>query len=187
MLYSTPNVSQAYRTVPLDVNTPICMRGPGFASGVLRHRVGHGRTRPRARHRPDRAAPAQRTRPRTSRPSLPFSTRRLRECYTVGAREFGWHRRNPKPRSTRDGDWLIGTGHGRRRLRHRAHARPRPGSGWTPTAPRWSRPPTSDMGPGTYTSQTQVAADALGLTMRTVTFRLGDSLHAADPAARRLA
>jgi xanthine dehydrogenase YagR molybdenum-binding subunit len=39
----------------------------------------------------------------------------------------------------------------------------------------------SDMGPGTYTSQTQVAADALGLTMRTVTFRLGDSLYPPTP------
>jgi xanthine dehydrogenase YagR molybdenum-binding subunit len=33
------------------------------------------------------------------------------------------------------------------------------------------------MGPGTYTSETQVAADALGLTTRTVTFRLGDALY----------
>ncbi len=41
---------------------------------------------------------------------LPFSTRRLRECYRVGAQEFGWQRRNPRPASTRDGDWLIGTG-----------------------------------------------------------------------------
>ncbi|MGW7210805.1 molybdopterin cofactor-binding domain-containing protein, partial [Streptomyces sp. NPDC054837] len=32
MLYSMPNVRQAYRQVPLDVNTPIWMRGPGFAS-----------------------------------------------------------------------------------------------------------------------------------------------------------
>jgi xanthine dehydrogenase YagR molybdenum-binding subunit len=32
------------------------------------------------------------------------------------------------------------------------------------------------MGPGTYTSMPQVAADALGLTMTTVTFRLGDSV-----------
>jgi xanthine dehydrogenase YagR molybdenum-binding subunit len=35
-----------------------------------------------------------------------FSTR-LREGFRAGAREFGWHRRNPRPRSTRDGDWLI--------------------------------------------------------------------------------
>jgi xanthine dehydrogenase YagR molybdenum-binding subunit len=31
------------------------------------------------------------------------------------------------------------------------------------------------MGPGTYTSMTQVAADALGMTMNTVRFELGDS------------
>jgi xanthine dehydrogenase YagR molybdenum-binding subunit len=31
------------------------------------------------------------------------------------------------------------------------------------------------MGPGTYTSMSQLAADALGLTMRTVRFELGDS------------
>jgi xanthine dehydrogenase YagR molybdenum-binding subunit len=34
---------------------------------------------------------------------------------------------------------------------------------------------TSDMGPGTYTSMTQVAADALGLPMPRVRFALGDS------------
>jgi xanthine dehydrogenase YagR molybdenum-binding subunit len=37
------------------------------------------------------------------------------------------------------------------------------------------------MGPGTYTSMTQVAADALGLTMTTVEFRLGDSLMPPTP------
>lgn len=35
MLYSMPNVRQAYATVPLDVNTPIWMRGPGYASAAL--------------------------------------------------------------------------------------------------------------------------------------------------------
>jgi len=32
----------------------------------------------------------------------------------------------------------------------------------------------SDMGPGSYTSMTQVAADALGLPMQRVRFTLGD-------------
>jgi xanthine dehydrogenase YagR molybdenum-binding subunit len=40
---------------------------------------------------------------------------------------------------------------------------------------------SSDMGPGTYTSMTQVAADALGLTMDTVRFELGDSLMPPTP------
>ena len=44
-------------------------------------------------------------------PPLPeAATRRLRECYTVGAREFIWRRRSRKPRSRREGDWLIGKG-----------------------------------------------------------------------------
>ena len=41
---------------------------------------------------------------------LPFSTRATRECYRVAAERFGWARRDRKPRSMRDGRWLIGWG-----------------------------------------------------------------------------
>ncbi|MFM9614491.1 xanthine dehydrogenase family protein molybdopterin-binding subunit [Streptomyces niveiscabiei] len=174
MLYSTPNVSQTYGTVPLDVNTPTYMRGPGYASGSypvesamdeLAHELGVDPIELRLRNEP---ADDEST-------NLPFSTRRLRDCYRVGAREFGWHRRNPKPRSTRDGDWLIGMGmaagvydtqRGEAQVSVRLDA---DGTALLQSA-------TSDMGPGTATSMTQVAADALGLPMRKVTFRLGDSL-----------
>jgi xanthine dehydrogenase YagR molybdenum-binding subunit len=111
---------------------------------------------------------------------LPFSTRRLRECYDVGTREFGWQRRNPKPGATRDGDWLIGTGmaaavYDTARAPAQAHVRLNAdGTALVQSA-------TSDMGPGTYTSMPQVAADALGLTMDTVQFRLGDSLMPPTP------
>ncbi|MGW0584801.1 xanthine dehydrogenase family protein molybdopterin-binding subunit, partial [Streptomyces sp. NPDC002920] len=109
MLYTTPNVAQTYRTVPLDVNTPTPMRGPGYSSAAfpiesamdeLAHELGIDPIELRRRNEPENDQASGR----------PFSTRRLRECYTVGAREFGWHRRDPRPRSTRDGDWLIGTG-----------------------------------------------------------------------------
>ncbi|MEU6381613.1 xanthine dehydrogenase family protein molybdopterin-binding subunit [Streptomyces sp. NPDC046909] len=175
MLYSMPNVSQVYRTVPLDVHTPIWMRGPGFASASfviesamdeLAHELGVDPIELRRRNEP---AEDEST-------NEPFSTRRLSECYTVGAREFGWDRRNPKPRSTRDGDWLIGLGMAAGVYdpgRFPAQARARLDADGTAVV----EAATSDMGPGTYTSQTQVAADALGLTMRTVTFRLGDSLY----------
>ncbi|MDX2938388.1 xanthine dehydrogenase family protein molybdopterin-binding subunit [Streptomyces ipomoeae] len=174
MLYSTPNVRQTYRTAPLDVNTPTFMRGPGYASGAypvesamdeLAHELGLDPIELRLRNEPGADESS----------GLPFSTRRLRECYRVGAREFGWHRRNPGPRTTRDGDWLIGMGmaagvydtqRGEARVSVRLDA---DGTALLQSA-------TSDMGPGTATSMTQVAADALGLTMRQVTFRLGDSL-----------
>ena len=34
----------------------------------------------------------------------------MRECYRVGAERFGWSRRNPQPRSMRDGNELVGWG-----------------------------------------------------------------------------
>ncbi|MBX9396612.1 xanthine dehydrogenase family protein molybdopterin-binding subunit [Streptomyces sp. TRM72054] len=175
MLYSMPNVRQAYRQVPLDVNTPIWMRGPGFASASfviesamdeLAHRLGIDPIELRRRNEPSEDEST----------NEPFSTRRLSECYTVGARAFGWDRRNPKPRSTRDGDWLIGLGMATGVYdpgRYPAQARARLDADGTAVV----EAATSDMGPGTYTAQTQVSADALGLTMRTVTFRLGDSRY----------
>ncbi|MFC7883043.1 xanthine dehydrogenase family protein molybdopterin-binding subunit [Streptomyces sp. NPDC057376] len=179
MLYSTPNVCQAYRTVPLDVNTPLYMRGPGFATASfviesamdeLAAKLGIDPIELRRRNEPSE----------DESKNLPFSTRRLRECYTTGARQFGWDQRRAKPRSRREGDWLIGMGMAAGvydTARMPAQARIRLNADGTAVVDAAA----SDMGPGTYTSQTQVAADALGLTMRTVTFRLGDSLFPPTP------
>jgi xanthine dehydrogenase YagR molybdenum-binding subunit len=179
MLYSVPHVRQAYSTVPLDVNTPIWMRGPGYATASfviesamdeLATEVGIDPIELRLRNEPAKDESS----------GLPFSTRKLRECYAVGAREFGWSRRDPAPRSTRDGDWLIGTGmaaavYDTARAPAQAHVRLNAdGTALVQSA-------TSDMGPGTYTSMPQVAADALGLTMRTVRFQLGDSIMPPTP------
>ena len=40
----------------------------------------------------------------------PFSSKALREGYRQGAEAFGWNKRNPAPRSMRDGDDLVGWG-----------------------------------------------------------------------------
>ncbi|MEV1076894.1 xanthine dehydrogenase family protein molybdopterin-binding subunit [Streptomyces sp. NPDC050211] len=179
MLYSTPNVRQAYRHVPLDVSTPWFMRGPGYSTASyaiesamdeLAHELSLDPLKLRLRNEPADDESSGR----------PFSTRRLRECYRAGAREFGWHRRNPKPRSTRDGDWLIGMGMAAGVYdteRSEAQASVRLDADGTALV----QSSTSDMGPGTATSMTQVASDALGLTMRQVTFRLGDSLMPPAP------
>ncbi|MGP4006946.1 xanthine dehydrogenase family protein molybdopterin-binding subunit [Streptomyces sp. 4N124] len=180
MLYTTPNVRQAHRSVPLDVNAATWMRGPGYATAAfpmesaldeLAHELGVDPIELRLRNEPEEDPSS----------GLPFSTRRLRDCYRVGVREFGWNRRNPEPRSTRDGDWLIGTGVATGVydvVRSAAQASVRLDANGTALI----ESSASDMGPGTYTSMTQVAADALGLTMRNVTFRLGDSVMPPAPA-----
>ncbi|GAA3794649.1 xanthine dehydrogenase family protein molybdopterin-binding subunit [Streptomyces phyllanthi] len=179
MLYSTPGVRQAYRTVPLDVNSPIWMRGPGAATGSyviesamdeLAHELGIDPIELRRRNEPAQD-PSD---------NAPFSTRRLLECYTVGAREFGWDRRKQSPRSTRDGDWLIGMGMAAG-VYHTAVAPARTRARLNADGTAVIESATSDMGPGTYTSQTQVAADALGLAVRAVDFRLGDSRYPQTP------
>lgn len=172
-LYAIPNVRSTYHIVPVDVSTPTWMRGPGWGTGVysvecaldeLANELGIDPIELRLRNEPSENPDS----------GLPWSTRGLAECYHVGAREFGWHRRNPTPRSTRDGDWLVGMGmaagiYATERMNAQAHARLNAdGSVLVQSA-------TSDIGPGTYTSMSQVAADALGVDLRVVEFRLGDT------------
>jgi xanthine dehydrogenase YagR molybdenum-binding subunit len=172
-MYSSPNMRSVYRSVPLDINPPTYMRGPGTTTGAfalecavddLAVRLGIDPIELRLRNEPDR----------DQFEDVPFSTRRLTECFRQGAAAFGWSRRNPTPRATRDGNQLIGIGtaatvyhtlRGKCTVSARINA---DGTAHVQTA-------SSDMGPGTYTSMTQVAADALGLPLNRVRFALGDS------------
>jgi xanthine dehydrogenase YagR molybdenum-binding subunit len=104
----------------------------------------------------------------------PFSSKSLRACYEQGAKRFGWEKRKATPRSvTRDG-LLVGMGmatssYPANQGQAQALARMLPGG----TALVQSG--AVDMGGGTYTVMTQVAADALGLPPSRVRFELGDT------------
>jgi xanthine dehydrogenase YagR molybdenum-binding subunit len=104
----------------------------------------------------------------------PYSSRSLMECYAEAAQIFGWSRRNPKPGSMRDGDWLIGWGCA------------------TATYPTLAAPATArvqlyaegrarvqlaahDVGTGTYTIVAQRVAERLGLPVDAVQVLMGDS------------
>ncbi|TJW43913.1 MAG: xanthine dehydrogenase family protein molybdopterin-binding subunit, partial [Mesorhizobium sp.] len=98
---------------------------------------------------------------------LPFSSRSTRECYRAAAERFGWSQRTAEPRSMRDGRMLIGWGmasatYPMNYAPASALARLLPDG----TAEVMSA--ASDMGPGTWTSMTQVAADTLGMPIERV-------------------
>jgi xanthine dehydrogenase YagR molybdenum-binding subunit len=105
---------------------------------------------------------------------LPFSSKSLRQCYEVGAGRFGWSRRNPQPRSMRDGDKLVGWG-----MASATYPTNRSAAEATaiihPDGHAVARSATQDLGTGTYTVMAQVAADALGVPVEHVRFELGDS------------
>jgi xanthine dehydrogenase YagR molybdenum-binding subunit len=104
----------------------------------------------------------------------PFSTRAMRKCLTEGAARFGWHKRTPEPRSMRDGHYLIGQGMAGAIYTHwrwPATARVTLSSDGSALVEAG----THDIGSGTYTVMQQVAADTLGLPLKNVTVRLGDT------------
>ena len=172
-LHSRPNVYTRRRIAPMNVHTPGHMRAPGEVSGIfalesamdeLAVALNIDPVELRLRNEPEQDESTQR----------PFSSRSTKECYRVAAERFGWTRRNPEPRSMRDGRWLIGWGMASAtypvyRAPASAMARLLPDG----TAEVMSA--SSDMGPGTWTSMTQVAAETLGLPMERVKFTLGDT------------
>ena len=173
MLYRCPNVSTRRRVVPRDVSTPTHMRAPGQATGVfalecaldeLAHAAGLDPLELRRRNLPERDAAK----------NLPFSSCALRECLELGAQRIHWSARASRPGVRREGPWRLGLGMA-------ATAYPM----WRDNAcatvhlrrDRTARVETasSDMGPGTYTSLTQVACEALELPPERIELVLGDS------------
>jgi CO/xanthine dehydrogenase Mo-binding subunit len=113
---------------------------------------------------------------------LPWSGNALRECYEAGAERFGWADREPAVGAMRAGRWLVGYGMAgvtfsqqfpkcRARATISRDGTARVSSGAT------------DIGTGTYTVMTQLAAEALGLTVDRVEFNLGDTRLPRAPAA----
>ena len=172
-LHSCPNVYTRHRIARLNVHTPTYMRAPGEASGIfalesamdeLAVALNIDPVELRLRNEPEQDEFRK----------LPFSSRSTRECYRAAAERFGWSRRNPEPRSMRDGRWLIGCGMA-------AATYPvnyAPASAMARLLPDGTAEvasAASDMGPGTWTSMTQVAAETLGLPIERVKFTLGDT------------
>ena len=173
LLYRCPNVSLSYALAPLDLYTPTDMRAPGAATGVnafeqaideMAYRVGLDPLQFRLKNYADHDQAQDKD----------FSSKELKACYAQGAERFGWARRSAEPRSMREGRELVGWGMATgiwEAFQQEASARATlsiDGHLEVATA-------AADIGTGTYTILTQIAADAMGLPLAQVTTKLGDS------------
>ena len=171
--YAAPNRRTSYRLVPMHTNTPCPMRGPGHATGLLAQEIAMDELAAKLKIDP-LGLRLRNYAERSPKDNLPWSSNQLRECYRMGAERFGWNKRNPEPRSMRSGRDLVGFG-----MAAAINVAPRYAAEASATVLSNGdvvvRCATSDMGPGTYTSCTQVAADTLQLPLAQIRFELGDT------------
>lgn len=169
-LYSAPNRLTRHRVTNLDVGFGEAVRGPGEVPGLLAiesamdqlaHELGIDPVELRLRNEPE-LDPER---------NVPFNRRRMVECYTEGARRFGWAARSGLPGARREGEELIGLGMA---AAIRMHFQ-----GATRAVVRMQsdgrvivRSDMTDIGTGTYTILSQVAAEALGVRDDMVTVEL---------------
>jgi xanthine dehydrogenase YagR molybdenum-binding subunit len=174
MMYSGANRKTSHRLAELDVAVPFWMRAPGECPGMYGLEVamdelavacGIDPIELRIRNEPD-------VDPETGNP---WSDRRLVECLQTGAERFGWARRDPTPGVRRDGEWLIGTG-----VASAVYpAMIMPGNAARIEVVEPGRYAVQigavDIGTGTWTALSQIAADALGCEMAAVELQIGDT------------
>ncbi len=181
MLYACPNNTSTHRLAKLNIATPTFTRAPGEASGnfglesamdelafALQIDPLELRLRNYAEQDPGKGRP--------------WSSKSLRECYALGAERFGWRRRLPVPGAMREGPWRIG--YGMATATYPANRSPADALvRLLPDGSAIVRSATHDLGTGTYTVMSQVAADAIGIPVERVRFELGDSRFPKAPGA----
>ncbi|WP_159473782.1 xanthine dehydrogenase family protein molybdopterin-binding subunit [Dyadobacter sp. 3J3] len=173
MLYPAQNTLFKYKMVPLDVFSPLDMRAPGGSTGIHAIESTMDELAYKLNIDPLELRLINYTLHDEST-DRPFSSKELRECYLQGAEKFGWKNRNPEPRSMRHGNKLVGYGMATG-IWEAMTVPARAEAIITEDGKLLVNSAVTDIGTGTLTVMTQIAADELGLPMEDVTFSYGDS------------
>jgi xanthine dehydrogenase YagR molybdenum-binding subunit len=172
-MYSTPNLLVTGGLARRNVGNPTAMRGPGAVPGLFALESAV-----------DELAVSLKMDPvqfrLTNEPEIdeslkiPFSSRHMKECLTVGAEKFGWAHRTPQIGSmTKDGvtlgwgvatcAWLAARSESEATVELRQDGSARVACG------------TQDIGGGTYTVLAQIVSHATGIPVSRIDVVLGDS------------
>ena len=180
-VYACPNIASEVTIVHADRSTPGFMRSPpeipyffALESAMDELAVALGMDPIELRRVNDTMKePIQ---------GLPYTSRALMPCFDAGAREFGWSKRDPRPGSMRDGDWLVGLG----------CATALYPTNLAPATVRVTLTPRGDVrvqaaaheiGVGIITAAALVAADKLGVKLERVSVEVGDTDLPPSPVA----
>lgn len=178
-LYDCPNVNTSYKMLPLDVNTPIWMRGPGPATGCFGLECALDELSYLLKMDPIELRIINDT-PVNPQNNLPWTSRYLKECYALGKEKIGWNNRPSTPGSLKEDGMLVGYGMavgvfwaGRGDATVKATLRP-DGTLLLQSA-------VSDMGPGTSTAMVKIGSEQMGVDISKVKFELGNTDFPSGP------
>ena len=172
-MYAGAHRKTRHRSLPLDLPVADSTRAPGEAVGMLglecamdelAHALKMDPIELRLRNEPTQ----------DPEKNVPYSTRQLVGCMQEGAKRFGWQQRQTTPGQTREGRWLVGMGMAaaiRGNLLRPSKCRVRLDRQGVLTA----QLAMTDIGTGSYTVLTQIAAEMLGLPTAQVRMEMGDS------------
>jgi xanthine dehydrogenase YagR molybdenum-binding subunit len=174
LFYAAPNRETYMKLAVIDLPEGNAMRAPGEAPGLMALEMAMDELAEALSMDPVELRAINDTQVDPEKPNRPFSERHYVECLRRGAETFGWSRRNPKPGQVRDGKWLVGMGMAggfRNNLLTSSAARIRLERDGRMTV----ETDMTDIGTGTYTILAQTAAEMMGVGLKDVTVKLGDS------------
>ena len=174
MMYAAPQRRTTNRPVVLDVPVPTWMRAPGRCPGMFGLEVAMDELAVACAVDP--IALRVRNEPQVDpETGQPHAFRHLLDCLQLGAERFGWEHRDPKPRTRLQHGWWSGMGVA------------------SATYPDWREPDNTarirfeadgtyavqiaaaEIGTGSRTVLTQIAAEALGCPAQCVQMEIGHS------------
>jgi xanthine dehydrogenase YagR molybdenum-binding subunit len=175
MIYSCPNVDVSHQLVRLNRGTPCPTRAPGEAPGTYALEVAMDELAYKLKIDPLQLRLINHA-DMEEHKKKQFSEKSLKECYERGAEAIGWKNRKAEPGTLKEGNYLVGYGMA-------TATYPANRSASTAKATLFADGHaeilcgTQDIGTGTYTVMTQVAADAFALPVEKVKVKLGDSSY----------
>jgi xanthine dehydrogenase YagR molybdenum-binding subunit len=178
-LYQCPNLRATNGVVHLNVGTPTAMRGPGAVPGLFALESAMDELAVKLNIDPVELRLRNDTQIDESL-NLPFTSRHLKECLTVGAEKFGWHQRTPAVGSMKKDGLILGWGMAaatwianrldcEATIDLKADGSVRVACG------------TQDIGTGTYTMLAQIVGEALGIDPDKIEVVLGDTALPTGP------
>ena len=172
-MYACPNIHTEQRLARSDTNTPGFMRAPNEMQSFFALESAMDELAIKLKMDPVELRRMNDTRTHPVK-GVPFSSRSLMACYDAAAKSFGWAGRNAAQQSMTDGDWLVGYGCATATYPTAvapSEARVRMYGAGTAVVELAAH----DVGTGAYTIMGQIAAQRLGLPVRSVEVFMGSS------------